>query len=220
MFNVDAVDWSATSAYRVRMLAPIEGIEVNLRGRQAQGIVSPGAEYEKVRDELLEHLSELREPSTGERLVKEAFKREHLYSGPYLEHAPDVVFELRAGYEGGPGVKPPIIRPIPQSFLKMRSGNHTMDGIFVAKGAAAQPGVDFGQIGLADVTPTILYYLGQAIPENMDGQVAETMFVNEFVEGHVARRQGSVKTARSDRGDFSEDEEEAMRKQLKALGYL
>jgi hypothetical protein len=102
----------------------------------------------------------------------------------------------------------------------MRSGNHTMDGIFVAKGAAARPGIDFGQIGLADVTPTILYYLGHAIPENMDGDVAEAMFVKEFAEDHVARRQGSVQTARPDRGDFSEDEEEAMRRQLKALGYL
>lgn len=220
MFNVGAIDWARTKAYRARMLAPVEGIEINLKGRQPEGTVSPGAEYEALRDEILRQLTELREPATGEKLVVAAFRREEIYCGPFVEEAPDIVFQLKAGYEGGPGVTPPILRPIPRSFLKMRSGNHTMDGIFIANGPSVRHGEDIGQVGLADVAPTLLHYLDLPIPENMDGRVIQEAFEPEFITCRAPRLGPSVRAGGSSNDGLKDEDQEAMRQQLKGLGYL
>jgi predicted AlkP superfamily phosphohydrolase/phosphomutase len=220
MFNVGSIAWPETKAYRVRMLAPIEGIEINLKGRQPEGTVAPGAEYEALRDQILQKLADLKEPDTGERLVLRAFRREELYDGPYVERAPDIVFELKPGYEGGPALSPPTVGPIPSSYLKMRSGNHTMTGIFVARGPFVRRGVELPDIQLADVTPTILYYLGLPIPENMDGRVVTEIFEPEFVGGRAPERAPALATAGALGDDLDAEDQEAMRNQLRGLGYL
>src|SRR3954471_8447251 len=83
------VDWSRSQAYRIPLYPPAEGIVVNLRGRQEQGAVEPGEEYERVRDQILEELGSLRDPATGAPVVQWAKRREQLYTGAHLEQAPD-----------------------------------------------------------------------------------------------------------------------------------
>jgi predicted AlkP superfamily phosphohydrolase/phosphomutase len=220
IFNVGSIAWRETRAYRVRMLAPIEGIEINLKGRQPEGVVTPGAEYESLRDQILEKLGDLRDPDTGERLMVQACRREELYEGPHVERAPDIVFELKAGFEGGSGLSPPAIGPIPVSFLKMRSGNHTMTGVFIARGPFVRRGVQLREVQLADVTPTILYYLGLPIPENMDGRVITEIFEQEFVVRRALERSPALSTSGAPGDDLSPEDQEAIRKQLRGLGYL
>ena len=57
------IDWSRTRAYCPS--APGSGLWVNLRGREPEGIVAPGAEYERVVAELRERLLAFRDPRTG-----------------------------------------------------------------------------------------------------------------------------------------------------------
>ncbi len=68
-------------------------IVVNVRGREEQGIVEPGAEYDAVRAEITRGLYELRSPD-GRPIVRSVHNREHLYEGPALERAPDLVVEF------------------------------------------------------------------------------------------------------------------------------
>ena len=56
--------------------------------------MGPGNGYAQVRQTILKRLAELKDPETGERVVKRAYVREELYRGPFLERAPDVVLEL------------------------------------------------------------------------------------------------------------------------------
>jgi predicted AlkP superfamily phosphohydrolase/phosphomutase len=66
-------------------------IYVNLKGREPEGIVEPGAEYEAVRDEIERLAYEFRDPRTGRKLIGQVLRREEVYSGPYLERAPDLI---------------------------------------------------------------------------------------------------------------------------------
>ncbi|HEX7529267.1 MAG TPA: alkaline phosphatase family protein, partial [Thermoanaerobaculia bacterium] len=59
------VDWSKTRAYAMGL----GDIYINLKGREGKGIVSPGAEYEAVREEIKRKLVTLVDPKTGTRDV-------------------------------------------------------------------------------------------------------------------------------------------------------
>jgi predicted AlkP superfamily phosphohydrolase/phosphomutase len=68
------IDWGRTQA--INSFTATEHIWVNLKGRQPQGIVSPGAEYERVRERVLQALYDVRDPESGECPVSLAAARE------------------------------------------------------------------------------------------------------------------------------------------------
>ncbi len=78
------VDWSRTRAYCVGL----GGMYLNLRGREQDGIVAPGAEAAALKAEIVGKLNGLRDADRDEIGVREAFDTAALYSGPYLENAP------------------------------------------------------------------------------------------------------------------------------------
>jgi predicted AlkP superfamily phosphohydrolase/phosphomutase len=218
LFNVGAIERATTKAYRVRMLAPIEGIEINLKGRQPLGVVEPGEEYETLRDQIIERLLEVRDPETGQQIVLSANRREEMYQGPYLERAPDVMFQLERSYEGGVSVSGSIVSRLPNSFLKMRSGNHTMEGIFIANGPYVRSGVKLPPIHLEDITPSVLHYMNIPVPANMEGCVVREAFEPEVSAREVVT--GTPRSSHEEGGLISDEEQEAMREQLRGLGYL
>ena len=78
------VDWSAT---RVYCPLPAEGgLRVNLRGREANGIVAPG-DLARVCDEVGAALLALVDPATGRKVVRAVHRRDELYRGPHVENA-------------------------------------------------------------------------------------------------------------------------------------
>lgn len=220
MFNAGGVSWAETKAYRVRMLPPIEGIHLNVRGRQPSGIVEQTLEYEELRDLILSGLKDVRDPDTQEPIVIQAWRREELYLGPHLERAPDIIFQLKSDYEAGASTVPPVIGPLPRSFLRMRSGNHTMEGIFVAKGPGVRSGCPLDSITLQDVAPTVLYYLGLPVPSNMDGRVVHEAFSEEFLAANPVRQGPPLSSSQSSSTGLTAEEAAAMREQLRGLGYL
>jgi predicted AlkP superfamily phosphohydrolase/phosphomutase len=74
-------------------------IYVNLEGREATGRVQNGREYETTRENLAEGLLGIRDPEDGAPIIKRVFKREEIYSGPYLVCAPDLVAIPHNGYD-------------------------------------------------------------------------------------------------------------------------
>ena len=74
-------------------------VYVNLRGREATGGVEGGQAYEMVRQNLTEGLLGVRDPETGESIIKSVLKREDIYDGPHLLSAPDLVVIPNKGYD-------------------------------------------------------------------------------------------------------------------------
>jgi len=163
------VDWSKTRAYALAL----GQIYVNLKGRESHGIVAPGAEYDALKRELVEKFSQLRDPDTGERVVRRVYAREELYKGPYFDEAPDLVVGFEEGYRVSwqtslGGIPPNIIEPNERRW----SADHcsvdpsTVEGVFLS----SRP-VDAQAPRIDDVAPSVLAKFGIARPGDMDGRM-------------------------------------------------
>ena len=198
--GTEQVDFRSSRAY-VRDRIEL-GVRLNLAGREPDGVVADG-EYDEQRDELIDALSSLETPD-GEPAFDEVLPREAVFSGPYVERAPDVV-TVPADFEHTLNV----------SLLGERFGdpfepwNHKRDGVI----AAAGPGVDgtasLSGAHLFDVAPTVLSSLGVPRSDRMDGTVLP--IVDETAETAYPAFDA---TERDDTDD------EAVEERLAHLGYL
>ncbi len=221
MMNLDAIDWKHTKAYRFPMYPPVEGIMINVVGRQPEGCVQPGEEYETIRTRILEEMRSLRDPKTGEPIVLEAYRREELYHGERLETAPDLILVTQDQYKGGTGIDE-LISDVPLDVISKLSGVHRMDGIILALGPHIRRNAHIEGAGIIDVAPTVMYALGLPIPNDMDGKPLAGL----FEDGHMQQTEAAYTDERkyedvaSDDYGYSEEEEESVRLKLEALGYL
>lgn len=162
------VDWSKTRAYALAL----GQIYVNLKGRESHGIVPPGPEYDALKKDLIEKFSALRDPDTGERVVRRVYPREELYKGPYFPEAPDLVVGFEEGYRVSwqtslGGIPPNVIEPNERRW----SADHcsvdpaTVEGVFFSN----RP-VDSTTPRIDDVAPSVLAKFGIARPADMDGR--------------------------------------------------
>ncbi len=90
----DNTDWSKTRAYGMGL----NGLYINERGREGQGAVEPGADKDNLVREIVRRLEALRDPVTGDQVVRRAFVAKEAYRGPNLEQAPDIVLGFAPGY--------------------------------------------------------------------------------------------------------------------------
>lgn len=212
------VDWTRTRAYSIGYAGPIF---INLKGREPQGTVAPGPEYEALLSELIDELERLKEPDTGFPFVGEIHRGHELYQGQYVEHAPDLIFMPRDPRHAGLGL---VEFPSNQwlSSSPDRSGHHRMDGIVFLKGPGIRPGMEMKGASIMDIAPTTLALMGVPIPKDMDGHVLEDPLTPELKQtlaitysDEVAAKQGSIPAP-----PISAEDEEVMRKRLRDLGYV
>ncbi len=216
-FNVASVVWSATQVYRFPMSPPAEGLVINMVGRQPQGVVRPGQEYESLRTSLIERILQLRDPETGEPIVEKVFRREELYNGEHLGRAPDLVVLFKSAYMGGNGLDAPLLTPHRIGHI---NGQHSLDGILMATGRGIKRDYHLLSAHILDVTPTILYALDAPIPRDMDGKVLQDIFEESFLEDRPIRYGEPLGPSRAPEKDLTAEEQESMREKLRSLGYL
>jgi predicted AlkP superfamily phosphohydrolase/phosphomutase len=162
------VDWSRTRAYAMGL----GQIYFNLRGREAQGIVSPGTEAKLLAEELSAKLLTLRDPDDGSPIVRAVYKRDDVYTGEYLGNAS----ELQVGMEDGYRVSwQTTLGGSPQGivYANMRkwSGDHggydfaTTAGVLISNRRASR-----AEASIVDIAPTVLKFFGLQIPAELDGK--------------------------------------------------
>ena len=88
------VDWSRTRAYAFGL----GGLYVNLRGREHDGIVEPGAEHERLLDDLERDLLAMVDDRTGANPVSLVYRTAEQFSGPHLGQGPDIIVGYGRGY--------------------------------------------------------------------------------------------------------------------------
>ena len=205
------VDWSRTRAYSIGYIGEVH---LNLRGREPQGIVEPGADYERTRDQVIADLRALKLPD-GSPLVEHIWKKEEIYSGAHLAQAPDILFLPRnletiafGDFEFGSNK---IVEP---SYGV--SSSHRMNGIFAASGAGIKRAGEFTGARLIDVAPTILHLLGLPVPTDMDGRVQTEILADSRAVEYGGSSQGQAATAEG----YSEEEEAQVIERLQDLGYI
>ena len=199
---------------------------LNVRGRDPQGTVGPGAAYEELRAAIATGLRVWRDPETGAPVVSGVWSREELYRGPFTERAPDLVLEWALdpdGYslQGGRSLGTPGEEPLgwagprDPGWLLNKSGSHRPLGILAAEGPGVRCGATLRNPGLEDLAPTILASLGLD-PAAMDGRVLEEGFELP------GRRAGETSSAAAgdDEPAYTPEEEAAVAERLRGLGYL
>jgi predicted AlkP superfamily phosphohydrolase/phosphomutase len=225
------IDWAKTQAYCLEFLAFPSEIWINVEGRNPHGRVKAGAEYEKLLEFLADQLLNLRDEATGRRIIRRVYRREEVYQGPYVDHAPDLMFSWwdDAGLESRksvPGAKHPSLRIYADAREELAaswSGTHRLHGILLLKGEPFRTGTTLPQAHIADIAPTLLYLLGIPVPAEMDGRVLFEAFHEAFVASHpVEYRQGGwLAHERQPSGAvYSMAETEKIQERLKDLGYI
>lgn len=217
--RVNLIDWSRTRAYMGR---PSEcGIFCNLKGREKFGIVSPGKEYEELRDEIITKLCVLKDPETGATVFKNVYKREDLYQGGYVKYAPDIIVETGANpyQEGDSLLCRNFLEPLTEKTNL--SGKHHPDGILLVSGKGIRKNHRLGNIHIRDVAPTILYMMDEKIPVDMDGSVISELFEPEIIKARPVEFDHNIKPAReASEMVYDADQSQEIEKRLKDLGYL
>jgi predicted AlkP superfamily phosphohydrolase/phosphomutase len=215
--SFDDVDWSRTKAYTLG--GNMTGIYINLRGREPMGSVEPGKEYDTVRDEIITQLADLRDEEAGVPIAERIYKREELYSGPYLERAPDIIFdaydERYVGFGGQEFSSNMVMAP-----SRLFNGCHRRDGMVLLAGKHIQPGKRLATHDIIDLAPSILYLLGYPVPTAMDGRVITEALEPEFLEQNQIRFVDSDWEGAQDSTGFTPTEEANITERLKDLGYL
>ncbi|MGE5264832.1 MAG: alkaline phosphatase family protein [Acidobacteriota bacterium] len=205
------VDWTRTRAYSIGYIGEAH---INLRGREPQGIVEPGADYESTREQVIADLRALKLPD-GSPLVEHIWKKEEIYSGAHLAEAPDILFLPRrletiafGDFEFGSN-------KILESSYGV-SSSHRMNGMFAASGAAVKQAGEFTGARLIDLAPTILHLMGLPVPGDMDGRVLDEILTDARAIEFGGSSSGRVQTT----DGYSEEEEAQVIARLQDLGYI
>jgi len=161
------IDWSRTRAYGLG----INGLYLNLKGREREGIVSPGAERDLLLTELTARLLAVRDPENNQPVITSVYRTDRVYTGPQKWHAPDLVLGYNRGYRASwatvlGDLTPQVLLDNDEAW----SADHCMDpklipGIFVTNRKIAA-----ASACLSDVAPTILAEFGIATPPQMTGR--------------------------------------------------
>ncbi len=161
------VDWSITKAYGLG----INGLYLNLKGRERDGIVEPGEEAQSLLAELKERLEAEIDPVTGQQVIRTVYRADQVYSGGATEMAPDLIVGYARGYRASWET---CLGDLEQDYLSNNelawSADHCADALEV-------PGILFSnrpfqakKPSLVDLAPSILAEFGLAAPSSMTGK--------------------------------------------------
>lgn len=162
-----AVDWSKTRAYGVGF----NGLYLNLEGREASGIVRPGAEAELLVEELAARLEMIRDGD--ERVVLAADISADLFGdSPRAADAPEIIVGYNADYGNSDEAS---LGRIPAHVLTDNTGgtfngSHLMHPSVVGGVLLTSGRVTSDAPRLEDLTASILSLYGVELPAEMVGQ--------------------------------------------------
>jgi predicted AlkP superfamily phosphohydrolase/phosphomutase len=163
---LQSVDWSKTKAYAVGLV----GIFLNIKGREAHGIVAAGEEAEALKTELKSKLDGLTDAEKGEVAINDAFDTDKLYRGPYKGNAPDLLIGYNHGYriswDCASGV---VAGAVFEDNTKAWSGDHIVDPRLVPGIFLANHQIDKDDPAIIDLAPTALSFFGIRPPAHMEG---------------------------------------------------
>jgi len=159
------VDWSQTVAYGVGF----NGLYMNLKGREGQGIVPP-EKVEEITARLIRELEGLIDQETGQRPIAKVYRREEMYVGPSTPVMPELLVGYTPGYRNAStsvlgSTGKPTINLNPWAW----SGDHSMARDLVPGTLLSSKKVVREHASILDLPVTILDFFGVGKPEEMVG---------------------------------------------------
>jgi predicted AlkP superfamily phosphohydrolase/phosphomutase len=167
---LEDVDWSQTRAFAIGLT----GMFLNIKGRESKGIVDPGDEASRLREEIAEKLSSLMDPIRNEPAIKQVYNAMKVYKGPYKTEAPDLIVGYDSGYRASwDTAVGRVTDMIFHDNKKAWSGDHCVDQSVVPGVIFCNRDITTQNPRLMDIGPTVLDMFGVETPANMDGKALE-----------------------------------------------
>jgi predicted AlkP superfamily phosphohydrolase/phosphomutase len=210
------VDWHRTLAYS---MGHVGQVYFNRQGREPQGIVRDGEQYEEVRRRVIDVLRQLTHPITGEPLLDKVIYGPDVTSGPYKDQAPD----LHLIFDDYRCIAFPLFatewKAVTQQ-IRGDSGCHRGNGILIGNGPAFRKGVQVEGSEIIDLAPTTLYLMGVPLPGNLDGRVLDTSLTPAFLYRHPVHHAQSGDDQEDGEMVLSAEQAAEIEERLRGLGYL
>ena len=162
------VDWHRTKAYGLG----INGLYLNLKGREVHGTVEPGQPADRLCRELAQRLTAVRDPATDEPVISRVLRASEAYSGPYAGDGPDLIIAYHKHYRASWDT---ILGGFPRELVLDNtdpwSGDHCVDSQFVPGILLCNRPIRKEHPLLEDLAPTILAEFGVPAAAGMTGEV-------------------------------------------------
>jgi len=163
------VDWTRTKAYALGT----GQIYLNVRGRERDGIVAAGADYDALVAELRTGLEGIVDPeAAGARVVRRAYTRADSFRGADDAVAPDLQLAFADGYRTS---WESILGGMPAGLfapnVKKWSGDHSASDVAETSGilvSSVRPSRN--DPAIVDFAPTLLHHFGVALPAGLSGR--------------------------------------------------
>lgn len=163
---MEEADWNSSVAYSIGL----NGLYINLEGREANGIVKP-SQKRQLMEEIRAKLLALRDPETGEPPVTQVFISEDVFSKDYLYRAPDLIVGFNRNYRmdnssaiGG------LTAESVSDNMDWWSGDHCIDPSKVKATLLSNFKIGRENPSMWDIPATILRLFGIETPPDMKGK--------------------------------------------------
>lgn len=178
LWSANMYDWQTTPYFPLPM-DQAGYIRINLKGREKNGIVEPGAKYEQLCAKLERYLLSLRDADSGQNIVRRVIRA--WLEAPEDAPARDVLPDLVVVWGDMPTRESRCVESdqltdfavmVPDYNISGRSGNHVGGGWFVAQ---CPDLIDDGKIdgySIRDVAPAVFNTLGATPLEHFESQVS------------------------------------------------
>lgn len=214
--NLRRADWSRTRAYAMGNILGM--LYLNVKGREPNGCIEPGTDYDALRDEIIAKLTMEKSPFTGTPLFSAVKKGEEIFEGTYAKYGPDIICIPTDWRYQVFGYQDFVSNHFIERYCEM-TGHHRTDGILFALGRPLQRGRWIEEARLLDLAPTLLHLVGLPVPSDMDGRVLEEMFTDDAwhypeilpIDEAAERETAAI--------ELSADQQRVVMQRLKALGY-
>jgi len=160
------VDWSRTAAYGLG----INGLYLNLKGRERDGIIDPGQDQKALLTDIAAGLEAFRDVD-GQVVIRKAYRSDEVYHGTEMTFAPDLIVGYARGYRASwETVAGKITDDIISDNVLAWSADHCADALEVPGVLFANRRLSSTSPSLVDVAPSILAEFGLATPATMEGR--------------------------------------------------
>jgi predicted AlkP superfamily phosphohydrolase/phosphomutase len=164
------IDWSATRAWSMGL----GSIYVNVVGREPNGIVMPGPEYDDVVRKIQTGLEAEVDPITGLKPVHRIYRRDELYHGFDANKIPDMrasnIEHYRVSWQDTLGG---LSTQVFEDNDRVWSGDHcSLDPQYVRGILLVNRRLRVADPGVMDIAPSILNELNLSPAETPDGRIA------------------------------------------------
>jgi predicted AlkP superfamily phosphohydrolase/phosphomutase len=167
------VDWSATRAFTLPSDIT-SAVRVNLAGREPEGSVQPGLEYERLLDDLSRAFLGLQFAGSGKPAVRAAVRFDHLLGRPVDGPLPDLLVVWANPGEPARQLHSAELGTFDLPFRDSRTGQHRQAGFIIGMGPgiarSSSSRVEGPTAGLLDIAPTALALLGVDPPAALPGR--------------------------------------------------